>query len=139
MATKALTILATAVAAAAVGCSGLSERDVIGKWERRVGVTVEDEASGAAQVAVAQMARAMTIELYLRDDGTCTAWENGISSKGTWALKDRQITLTFEQGGRLQFGDGKPLTLTVSEDGESMESSTSMTDTSIGYVFKKTI
>lgn len=134
----AFTIIAAAVTAAAVaGCGGLSDEDVIGKWERRVEISLDDEGAGAAQVAAERMARAMTIELYLRDDGTCMAVENGVSSDGTWELEGRQVTLTFEEGGRLRFGDGRPMKLTVSDDGKSMESSTSLIDTAVGYVFKK--
>jgi len=44
-AAMAFTIIAAAVTAAAVaGCGGLSEEDVIGKWERRVEISLDEKA-----------------------------------------------------------------------------------------------
>ncbi len=132
----ALVLLAGAVAAV-VGCNGASEISIVGKWERNVDVTLEEGGTAMEHIALERMASTMKIDLYLRDDGTCTAWENGNATAGTWELDDRQVTLTFEQGARLRFGDGEPMRLVVSEDGKSMESVTSLTNTSLGYVFKK--
>lgn len=137
IARPALILLAAAAVAAVNGCSGLSDDSIVGKWERSVSVSGNEDSTPAERMAMEQMASAMSIDLYLRDDGTCTAWESGNSIDGTWVLSDRQVTLTFEKDAQLKFGDGTPMNLVVSEDGESMESATSLTDTSAGYVFRK--
>lgn len=136
MAAKAFKLLAAAVATAAVaGCDKLGEQDLVGKWEREVVLRVEHEGSVSTQVAVEQMARSKTIELYLRDDGTCTAWENGVPSRGAWTLQDRLVTLKFGKDAHMPPSSE----YIVSEDGMSMKSKTSLTDITVDYTFNKTM
>ncbi|MCH8977906.1 MAG: hypothetical protein IH945_01520 [Armatimonadetes bacterium] len=98
MAKRAFTFLAGAAAVAAlVGCGGVSESDLVGKWITRTD-TEAPAGSGAAGQGAEVAKDFFAPRLELKEDHTYTL-AVGILMEGTWELEDLLISLITKSLG----------------------------------------
>ena len=94
---------------AIIGCGGVSETDLVGSWKANMG----SSSSGAA----AEIMDAFAPTLELNEDKTFV-FEMMITVEGTWALDDKKLVLTPNEG---TMWGSQAREYTVADDGKSFE------------------
>ncbi|MCH7945785.1 MAG: hypothetical protein IIC73_07210, partial [Armatimonadetes bacterium] len=140
MAKRAFAILVGAAAvAAAVGCGGVSESDLVGNWTSRT-ETEPAAGSGAAGQAAEVAKDVFAPRLELNKDRTFTLTV-GLPMEGTWEFEDGQVILTAtEVAGMDASGmrkSAKTIVLDVSDDGKKLTSTVSSGSLSVSVDFSK--
>lgn len=138
----ALALSAALALALALGCQkGITEADLVGKWDGKMVVNKADaEKTAKAQGLDAKQTQAMmdmmastNMPLELKDDKSFTFSLGGIPMEGTWVLAGQTLTLTYTKAMGTDVeqirksnpqADAmlKPIPLTVAADGKTMAS-----------------
>lgn len=119
--TKLSFILVMALFALAVsgcGSKAVSGQDLVGTWTQTV---VLDPDNDIANQIKSAMAEAANMGLDIKADDTFTLTVAGNASSGTWVFEDDQLALTYTDVTGMVLGDGKTSVLTLSDDGDRLE------------------
>ena len=107
------TVLAAMVAVALVGCGSKAgppaNMDPVGTWEHKAPYHVDD----------AMANQEMTLKI--NSDSSFTLDVSGIESKGSWALVDNLLTLTYSEVSGMVPGDGNTAVLAISVSGTTFQ------------------